>query len=124
MICQAQYGGLPGATSGKIYICSCCKNPIRVCHVCVLLPWLFQGVTKTSRKDRLAAKFVEAEFEKVDRLMEIAFRWGELGPPHTHVASVPNSCSALLLPGNTHAHMHPVSNKASQPIGTATGRGC
>lgn len=36
---------------------------------------LFQGVTKTSRKERLAAKFVEAEFEKVDRLMEIAFRW-------------------------------------------------
>jgi hypothetical protein len=35
---------------------------------------LCQGVTKTSRKERLAAKFVEAEFEKVDRLMEIAFR--------------------------------------------------
>eukprot|EP00775_Hariotina_reticulata_P010490 gene10490-10649_t len=36
---------------------------------------LFQGVTKNSRKERLAAKFVEAEFEKVDRLMEIAFRY-------------------------------------------------
>jgi hypothetical protein len=31
-------------------------------------------VTKNSRKERLAAKFVEAEFEKVDRLMELAFR--------------------------------------------------
>jgi hypothetical protein len=32
-------------------------------------------VTKNSRKERLAAKFVEAEFEKVDRLMELLFRW-------------------------------------------------
>lgn len=37
-----------------------------------------QNVTKTSRKERLAAKFVEAEFEKVDRLMEITFRYGRL----------------------------------------------
>ncbi|WIA28620.1 hypothetical protein OEZ86_011157 [Tetradesmus obliquus] len=36
---------------------------------------LFQGVTKNSRKERLAAKFVEAEFEKVDRLMELLFRY-------------------------------------------------
>jgi hypothetical protein len=31
-------------------------------------------VTKNSRQERLASKFVEAEFEKVDRLMEIVFR--------------------------------------------------
>lgn len=35
---------------------------------------LLQGVTKNSRKERLAAKFVENEFEKVDRLMEVIFR--------------------------------------------------
>lgn len=38
------------------------------------LSCLLQGVTKDSRKNRLAAKYVESEFEKVDRLMEICFR--------------------------------------------------
>lgn len=47
--------------------------PAAVPLACYGLFWL-QGVTKTSRKERLAAKFVEAEFEKVDRLMEVAFR--------------------------------------------------
>lgn len=44
-------------------------------HTLLSCCWLcVQGVTKDSRKNRLAAKFVEAEFEKVDRLMEICFR--------------------------------------------------
>lgn len=30
-----------------------------------------------ARRERLLAKFVEAEFEKTDRLMELLFRWGE-----------------------------------------------
>jgi hypothetical protein len=37
--------------------------------MCVL-----QLLSKGSRRDRLAAKFVESEYEKVDRLMEICFR--------------------------------------------------
>lgn len=35
---------------------------------------LFAGLAKPARRDRLAAKFVEAEFEKCDRLMEVFFR--------------------------------------------------
>lgn len=36
---------------------------------------LMAGVTSAGRRDRLAAKFVENEFEKCDRLMEIFFRY-------------------------------------------------
>ena len=32
---------------------------------------LLQNLGRGSRRDRVAAKFVESEFEKVDRLMEI-----------------------------------------------------
>lgn len=35
---------------------------------------LFQGLPRGPRRERLASKFVEAEFEKVDRLMELYFR--------------------------------------------------
>lgn len=37
---------------------------------------LLAGVTSKARRDRVAAKFVENEFEKCDRLMEIYFRYG------------------------------------------------
>lgn len=36
---------------------------------------LLQNIAKQSRRDRVAAKFVENEFEKCDRLMEIYFRY-------------------------------------------------
>ena len=36
---------------------------------------LFQGLSKGSRRDRVAAKFVESEFEKCDRLMELYNRY-------------------------------------------------
>ena len=36
---------------------------------------LFQGLSRGSRRDRLAAKFVENEFEKCDRLMELYNRY-------------------------------------------------
>ena len=36
---------------------------------------LFQGLARGSRRDRLAAKFVENEFEKCDRLMELYSRY-------------------------------------------------
>ncbi len=35
--------------------------------------------SKGSRRERVGAKFVEAEFEKVDRLMEVFFRCGAGG---------------------------------------------
>lgn len=34
-----------------------------------------QHVTKAALRDRVAAKFVEAEFEKADMLVEVMFRW-------------------------------------------------
>lgn len=37
-------------------------------------PQLPQHVTKPALRDRVAAKFVEAEFEKTDMLVEIMFR--------------------------------------------------
>ena len=36
---------------------------------------LFQGLSRGSRRDRVAAKFVENEFEKCDRLMELYNRY-------------------------------------------------
>lgn len=36
---------------------------------------LFQGLSRGSRRDRLAAKFVENEFEKCDRLVEFFDRY-------------------------------------------------
>jgi hypothetical protein len=37
---------------------------------------LFYGLAaKGERRQRLAAKFVEAEFEKCDRLLEVYFKW-------------------------------------------------
>lgn len=39
---------------------------------------LFQGLSRGSRRDRLAAKFVENEFEKCDRLMELYARYHTL----------------------------------------------
>jgi beta-catenin-like protein 1 len=37
---------------------------------------LFYGLAaKGDRRQRLAAKFVEAEFEKCDRLLEVFFKW-------------------------------------------------
>eukprot|EP00884_Botryococcus_braunii_P022430 jgi/Botrbrau1/8871/Bobra.50_2s0027.1 len=40
-----------------------------------LISSLFQGLARGSRRDRLAAKFVENEYEKCDRLMEIYSRY-------------------------------------------------
>lgn len=42
---------------------------------------LFQNLARGSRRDRLAAKFVENEFEKCDRLMELYMRY------HSRVAA-------------------------------------
>ena len=39
---------------------------------------LLSGLPRGSRRDRVAAKFVEAEFEKCDRLFEVYFRWVSL----------------------------------------------
>ena len=39
---------------------------------------LFQGLARGSRRDRLAAKFVENEFEKCDRLLELYNRYHNL----------------------------------------------
>ena len=36
---------------------------------------LFQGLARGSRRDRVSSKFVENEFEKCDRLMEIFARY-------------------------------------------------
>lgn len=36
---------------------------------------LFQGLSRGTRRDRLAAKFVENEFEKCDRLLELYARY-------------------------------------------------
>lgn len=36
---------------------------------------LFQGLSRGGRRDRLAAKFVENEFEKCDRLLELYSRY-------------------------------------------------
>ena len=36
---------------------------------------LMQGLARGSRRDRVAAKFVENEFEKCDRLMELYTRY-------------------------------------------------
>ena len=44
----------------------------RLNFVSLLAQWLARG----SRRDRVAAKFVENEFEKVDRLMELYGRYG------------------------------------------------
>ncbi len=44
-------------------------------RVVSLVSNLFQGLARGSRRDRLAAKFVENEFEKCDRLMEIYTRY-------------------------------------------------
>lgn len=35
---------------------------------------LLGSITKGSRRDRVAAKFVESEFEKCDRLLEVYFK--------------------------------------------------
>ena len=35
---------------------------------------LLAYIARQSKRDRVAAKFVEAEFEKCDRLMEVYFR--------------------------------------------------
>lgn len=47
-------------------------------HVCSCLAWARRFVAPLgvqSRRDRVAAKFVEAEFEKCDRLMEVYLRY-------------------------------------------------
>ncbi len=38
---------------------------------------LFQGLPRGSKRDRVSSKFVENEFEKCDRLMEIFARYNE-----------------------------------------------
>ena len=40
-----------------------------------LVSSLMQGLARGSRRDRVAAKFVENEFEKCDRLMELYTRY-------------------------------------------------
>jgi len=48
---------------------ACFRGPRLRCHA---RPWLRpQGLPKGAKRDRLASKFVESEFEKVDRLMEL-----------------------------------------------------
>jgi len=40
-----------------------------------LISSIFQGLSRGAKRDRVAAKFVESEFEKCDRLMEVFFRY-------------------------------------------------
>lgn len=42
-----------------------------------LVASLFGGITRGSRRDRLLSKFVENEYEKVDRLMEFITRYAD-----------------------------------------------
>jgi len=44
-------------------------------HTVSVISNLFQGLSRGSRRDRVAAKFVENEFEKCDRLMELYSRY-------------------------------------------------
>ena len=44
-------------------------------HSVSVISNLFQGLSRGSRRDRVAAKFVENEFEKCDRLMELYNRY-------------------------------------------------
>jgi len=44
-------------------------------HTVSVISNLFQGLSRGSRRDRVAAKFVENEFEKCDRLMELYNRY-------------------------------------------------
>lgn len=44
-------------------------------HTVNVISNLFQGLSRGSRRDRVAAKFVENEFEKCDRLMELYNRY-------------------------------------------------
>ena len=60
---------------------------------------LFQGLPRGSRRDRLAAKFVESEFEKCDRLIELFDRYqkrvqiAEVHPSPTHHKYESPTCS-------------------------------
>jgi len=36
------------------------------------------GISRGSRRDRLLSKFVESEYEKIDRLVELYVRWFSL----------------------------------------------
>ena len=44
-------------------------------HTVSVVSNLFQGLSRGSRRDRVAAKFVENEFEKCDRLIELYNRY-------------------------------------------------
>ena len=44
-------------------------------HTVSVISNLFQGLSRGSRRERVAAKFVENEFEKCDRLMELYNRY-------------------------------------------------
>lgn len=61
-------------------------------------PPLTQGVSKASRRDRVAAKFVENEFEKCDRLMELFFRYrGRVGAEERRWVTHPACCLSMEL---------------------------
>ena len=60
---------------------------------------LFQGLARGSRRDRLAAKFVENEFEKCDRLMELYSRYHQ----RVRAAEVSSSPEADALSPDTRA---------------------
>ncbi|CAA0381125.1 unnamed protein product [Arabidopsis thaliana] len=46
-------------------------------RVISLIASLFAGILRGSRRDRLLSKFVENEFEKIDRLMELYLRYSD-----------------------------------------------
>ncbi|EFH70088.1 predicted protein [Arabidopsis lyrata subsp. lyrata] len=46
-------------------------------RVISLIASLFAGILRGSRRDRLLSKFVENEFEKIDRLMELYMRYSD-----------------------------------------------
>ena len=68
---------------------------------------LMQGLARGSRRDRVAAKFVENEFEKCDRLMELYTRYTRrvraeevsLSTPDLH-AHLHQPSLALMLPAS------------------------
>ncbi|VVA96249.1 unnamed protein product [Arabis nemorensis] len=46
-------------------------------RVISLIASLFAGILRGSRRDRLLSKFVESEYEKIDRLMELYMRYSD-----------------------------------------------
>lgn len=77
-------------------------------HTVSVISNLFQGLSRGSRRDRVAAKFVENEFEKCDRLMELYNRYLTKVVAEQVRGPVPaNAC--MLVMREYHPKMCPMS---------------